>query len=178
MQTSLTKDMIKDNYLELVKCASDINKITVSSIINKAQISRQTFYYHFQDIFDLYEYVVLSDFEEIHTKCLSSVTIEEGLEYLFNFIGEKKMLINCLLRSSKRSIIDDVLYKNAKQLVSDFLNYKILETDNPSENYNFLIEFYCCAITGICSRLLADKYFNFDAKQIAKKIVYLIQSEL
>ena len=58
MQKDVTKNMIKDSFLKLLNRSNDIDKITVSSIIKQAKISRQTFYYHFQDIYDLREWII------------------------------------------------------------------------------------------------------------------------
>lgn len=44
-----TKDLIIDSFLSLVK-EKDLEKISVTDIVEKCQISRQTFYYHFDDI--------------------------------------------------------------------------------------------------------------------------------
>ena len=42
------KDLLKEK---------PFNKITVNDIANKCDINRQTFYYHFQDIRDLIEWI-------------------------------------------------------------------------------------------------------------------------
>lgn len=38
-----------------------LNKITINDIAEKAEINRQTFYYHFQDIVDLIEWICMTD---------------------------------------------------------------------------------------------------------------------
>lgn len=44
-----TKDLIVNSFLKLM-CSEDFDKITVTELVNNCQISRQTFYYHFDDI--------------------------------------------------------------------------------------------------------------------------------
>ncbi len=46
------KDRIADVFLELVKKKS-IDKITIKNIVEQCGITRQSFYYHFSDIFNL-----------------------------------------------------------------------------------------------------------------------------
>ena len=38
-----------------------LDKITVIDIVNDCEVNRQTFYYHFQDIYDLLEWVYLNE---------------------------------------------------------------------------------------------------------------------
>lgn len=49
-----TKKCIKKSFAKLLS-ERDISKITVTDLINDAEISRTTFYAHYSDIFDLFE---------------------------------------------------------------------------------------------------------------------------
>lgn len=53
-RTRVTKILIKESFLELLKTTS-LNKITVTKICENADINRVTFYKHYLDVFDLYE---------------------------------------------------------------------------------------------------------------------------
>ena len=44
-----TKKIINETYLEIQE-ENTYNKITVQDIVNRCQVNRNTFYYHFQDI--------------------------------------------------------------------------------------------------------------------------------
>ena len=58
-----TKKMILDTFVELLEL-KPISKITVSEIVNKCQINRKTFYYHFTDIYDLLEWFLNDRIQE------------------------------------------------------------------------------------------------------------------
>ena len=47
-----TKRAIKDAFMSLLN-ERPFEKITVKDIIEKCGVSRNTFYYHFQDVYDL-----------------------------------------------------------------------------------------------------------------------------
>lgn len=49
-----TKKCIKKSFAKLLS-ERDVSKITVTDLINDAEISRTTFYAHYSDIFDLFE---------------------------------------------------------------------------------------------------------------------------
>ena len=44
-----TKEIIRDAFLELLE-EKPYNKITVQDIVNRCQVNRNTFYYHFQGL--------------------------------------------------------------------------------------------------------------------------------
>ena len=49
------KKQISDTFIDMLE-KEDIDKITVTRLIEKCHISRQTFYYHFHDIMDVLEW--------------------------------------------------------------------------------------------------------------------------
>ena len=60
--SQFTKKAIVETFLELLKEHS-LDKITVKDIVEKCGINRNTFYYYYQDIYDL-----IDDVFDIETK--------------------------------------------------------------------------------------------------------------
>lgn len=54
--TNKTKDQLSHNFLILLK-TKGIEEISVSELCKKSDISRETFYYHFQDKYDLISWI-------------------------------------------------------------------------------------------------------------------------
>ena len=52
-----TKKAISEVFWQLLE-EKPYNKITVQNIVERCQVNRNTFYYHFQDIPDLTEYSI------------------------------------------------------------------------------------------------------------------------
>lgn len=68
-RTRYTRDVIKSAFIELLE-NKPINKISVASICERAEINRGTFYIHYRDVYDLQEQVeeefridIMSDIE-------------------------------------------------------------------------------------------------------------------
>jgi AcrR family transcriptional regulator len=84
-----TKKAIKSAFAELLK-VKGINNITVSDIVDIADISRKTFYYHYAGIWDIVEEIegeVLTKLEQGY----KSITLEEILhspQILFEKISD------------------------------------------------------------------------------------------
>lgn len=118
------KDKIKDTFLEMLK-TTPIEKIKVKDLAQKCNISRQTFYYYYYDIFSILQYM----FEKETEKALEDVTFIDDLENsyirIMNWFKKNQMLIQVtynydngrLLKSCLKKIfipaIDKLLQKNS-----------------------------------------------------------------
>lgn len=58
-----TKRKIADCVKVLMR-RKEISKITIQDIMDATRMSRQSFYYHFKDIYDVLEWIGLNDFKE------------------------------------------------------------------------------------------------------------------
>ena len=56
------KSMIAETFMALSK-TKDVDKITVMDLVKACHISRQTFYYHFQDILEVIEWSMQQAFQ-------------------------------------------------------------------------------------------------------------------
>ncbi len=67
MSSLTTKKAIAYTFKDLLK-EKPFNKITVNDIACQCNINRQTFYYHFQDIPDLVEWICIDDVDHLIKK--------------------------------------------------------------------------------------------------------------
>ena len=58
-----TKKKIADCVRQLMK-RKEISKITIGDIMEATGMSRQSFYYHFKDIYDVLEWIGSNDFKD------------------------------------------------------------------------------------------------------------------
>ncbi|WP_373845150.1 TetR/AcrR family transcriptional regulator C-terminal domain-containing protein [Clostridium sp.] len=176
MRVDVTKNIIKDSFFKLLSSNKDIDKITISSIITKAKISRQTFYYHFQDIYDLQEWVIKTGFEEI--KNMKAETYRESLDFSFDYVSQHKKLINKSLQSLKREFIEKIIFENFKNYLYTLLRIEQFGDKISQEDYNFSIEFISYAITGICIKLVSDKGLQISTGDLIDKIDKLVVGKM
>lgn len=84
-----TRLLITEAFTELID-EKGFQSITVADITERATINRSTFYAHFEDKFDLFDFVVLSSFlETLHTKLPpGSDYCQDGLKTLILTVFE------------------------------------------------------------------------------------------
>ena len=56
-----------------------LQKITIRELVEECGLNRQTFYYHFKDIYDLLRWMFIYDGEQLLNKRLTTETWEEAL---------------------------------------------------------------------------------------------------
>ena len=75
--SNFTKIAIQQSFLRLLSQRS-ITKITVKDIVEDCGINRNSFYYHFQDLPQLLETVIIESADEIISRIPESFSLEEG----------------------------------------------------------------------------------------------------
>lgn len=122
-----TKRLIKSVFAEMLSEYKEISKISVSELCARADISRGTFYSHYDDTYGIaedYENELIDRFFD-NTKLVEAVNAEKFAEIFFRYIRENDENYKLLCRSN------DFLFA-AKKLTTIATN-KFLELCNRDE---------------------------------------------
>ena len=94
-----TKENIASVFLDLLE-SKPIDRISVKDVVEVCGITRQTFYYHFTDIFDLLSYALEKKEACLLQKTETTSDLREGLRIIISaFIENKRFFI---LRIAKK----------------------------------------------------------------------------
>ena len=88
-EAALTKRVIADSLKELCR-EKPFDKISVGEIAEKCNINRQTFYYHFQDKYDLLTWIYYEDFYNPSLTDLDFDNWDVCMERLLTLVKENK----------------------------------------------------------------------------------------
>lgn len=105
------KRMIAETLHELLR-KKPLDKITVKELADYCHISRQTFYYHFQDIMQVVEWDQDRVLNEVVQKSLSAADAREAVDvdYILHFYSCG--LVGLMLRDLKQKNPDIEVIKN------------------------------------------------------------------
>ena len=87
-----------------------LSKITVSELIAECNVNRKTFYYHFQDIYDLLKWMFDQEAIEIVKNFDLIVNTEEAIRFVMDYVEENKHIINCAYDSMGHEAIKQFFY--------------------------------------------------------------------
>lgn len=170
MSSLTTKKAIAYTFKDLLKEKS-FSKITVNDIAKSCDINRQTFYYHFQDIRDLVEWICIEEVDRILDKKSEFKTWEDKFLSVFHLMEDEKIFITNIYHS----VSIEVLRKNISRLV-----YPIIyeEISNMAKNLNeddkvFITNFYKYAFVSIVLNWIENN-MNENPKDIVNKVSNLV----
>lgn len=89
MQKQATNQILADSFKELV-LTEPIEKITIKEITDKAGVIRPTFYNHFQDKYELLEWIIRTELIEPVIPFLEGGFIKEGITLIFANVEKEK----------------------------------------------------------------------------------------
>jgi|GEM_PF-565218 len=140
--------------------------ITISDIADDCGMNRMTFYYHFQDIYDLIDWSFAEEAEKILAGKKSYETWQEGYLQLFLSILENKPLIMNVYRTVSREQLEQYLFKVSYRLLRDVVEEEDKERVVREEDKDFIANFYKYAYVG----LILD-WIRGDMKENPEKII-------
>lgn len=98
-----TEDNIQKEVINLIKCVPFSN-INVNLICNNLNITRQAFYYHYENVFDVIYAIYLSN--PIKNEYKNS--IKETLNDLINYLNVHKTFHELIYKSDAKEILLDI----------------------------------------------------------------------
>lgn len=126
-----------------------LNKITVQDIADECGINRQTFYYHFQDIYDLVEWTCIEDTEKVIKENKTYDTWQEGFLAVFDLAKKDKTFIDNIYRSVSLEMLEQYLYRLVYPLLKNVVDEKANGQTVREENKKYIADFYKYAFVGV-----------------------------
>ena len=106
-ESNLTKKAIALSAKELTK-EKPYDKISISDIADRCGIKRQTFYYHFQDLYDLIEWILIEDARKALNEKKNYAHWKEGLSNIFEAVYINKPFILNVYHDISRDKIEKI----------------------------------------------------------------------
>ncbi len=173
-----TKKMLCASLKKLMKNKA-FSKITVSELIKDCQINRKTFYYHFEDIYDLLKWMLEQEAIEVVKQFNILSDYKDAFYFVFDYVEKNSYFLNCIYDSMGRDLLKRFLYQDFIELVEDLIrDAEKAENVVISDNYRtFLCNFYTEAIAGMLINLFQDPQ-KHDKEEILQYISIIIRQSL
>jgi len=87
-----TRKLIKRTFAELINEKKEISKVTVTELVKRADITRSTFYTHYDDIYEVADDYQLETIELL----ISDDNVLQSVKDIYNYFDD---IINCLKKN-------------------------------------------------------------------------------
>ena len=150
-----TKDILTTSIKKLMK-KKPLDKIPVSEIVNDCGVSRRTFYYHFEDVYDAIGYICENDLKRLIKDEKENESYSDKASRFFNYMIENKSSIVGIQKSSQSWRIRNMYF----QITSNYI-YEILKNDKFATNVNehelkVLADCYSTSISAIMVEMVLN----------------------
>ena len=125
-----------------------LNKITINDITEDCGVNRMTFYYHFKDIYDLVDWIMVEDAAKAQ-EGKSFETWSEAFLDILNEIRDNKVLVQNVYRSISREQVEQYLYKMLDPTLHNFIDREATALSVQDADKQFVIDFYKYALVGM-----------------------------
>ena len=169
------KSMIADAFIKL-SGEKNIDKITVKDIVDECGISRQSFYYHFQDILEGIECSAEQAFHKLLDKNMAADD-SDAVFHDFSVASENaNVLLHKLLHSQKREDIERIMVRSVRTYLQELMARKGRQVALPYEDMDIALSFCTYGIVGLLLEYCEKK--DFDRKKLAKQMHRLLTGRM
>lgn len=119
-------DVLAESLKELSK-TRPIEKITIKEITDKAGVIRPTFYNHFQDKYELLEWIVQVELLEPAEPLFDNGLLREGITFLFTAMEKEKEFYERAARLEGQNSFVEMIQKEITQLILRHINVDALK---------------------------------------------------
>ncbi len=163
-----TQKFIMSTFMQLLEGES-LDKITVRDIVEECEINRNTFYYHYSDIYDLLDDVFRVETEKFMSEDVDeNTTFGEEYERAACFVLKYKKAILHIYDSKKRDVLQNYLETLAFSFISRFVKKEADGYGLPDEDIDYITGFYTNAIVGNTLGWIKRKLPSGQEKFIAR----------
>ncbi len=153
-----TLNSLHDAFLELLS-TTDLSKISVSELSQKAGINRKTFYVYYSDVEDLLEELetrLISKFMPILEGIRNSHGIMDPYEFvkIFTSIINEDVEVYRLL--SKRQLLPHFITKVKDMAIDVFITHFDLDKEPDAIKYHYFVDYTAAGILSVLSKWISD----------------------
>lgn len=126
-----------------------LEKIRIIDITEYCGVNRQTFYYHFKDIYDLLEWVYTNEATKALGEKKTYETWQQGFKQIFQYIVNNKEFVLTTFNSVSREYLERYLYNEVYLLLIGVVEEKAKGIPVREKDKSFIADFYKYAFVGI-----------------------------
>ncbi len=144
----ITKQAIATGLKTLMN-QKGFDKITISDITKSCGLNRQTFYYHFQDKFELLNWIFYHEVIAVLTDGLNLDNWQENLHRMLKVMEANKVFYQNAINQSFQNEFSEYLIEIAVGLFCNIIENLAGDGKLEEEDKKFIAEFYAFGVVGI-----------------------------
>lgn len=154
-----------------------IDRITVKEITDDCGVNRQTFYYHFQDVYDLMEWIFKEDVANLMGEYQETGAFKDGLKRLFAYMDRNRVLIVNAYHSLSWEHLRDAIAEVARPIIAEMVEEESKDKGISDSDKNFIVASYISWIVGLALEWV-DGNMSIDYNQKIDRFFLLLNGSV
>ena len=154
-----------------------LNKITINDITEDCGVNRMTFYYHFKDIYDLVDWIMVEDAAKALEGRQSFENWTDAFLDILHQVQDNKVLVMNVYRSVSREQVEQYLYKLLDHMLRDFVDRSAQGFTVQDSDKQFIIDFYKYGFVGLALEWIR-RDMKTDPAIMAERLNTIMQGDL
>lgn len=174
--SQVTKKALANSLKQLLE-HKQLNKITVSDITQQCGVNRQTFYYHFQDIYALMEWIYADDAARVLAGKKGEDTWQQGFLQVLEYARDNRSLVQNTYHSVSRELLEQWLYREMYRLLRGVVDEKAQGLAVSEEDCASVAHFYKYAFVGLVLDWIASG-MKTEPEQLAQLVNTIMEGSI
>lgn len=142
------KKLISSTFVKLVSKKA-FDKITIKDIVDSCEINRNTFYYHYSDIYGLLEEIFKTELNIVIERHKETGSYMDGLIEVAQKAYSHKKFIFSICSSRSFDYFEHYMYRACKPIMIEVVSSLASDLDLPDDDLDFIASFYEYACMGV-----------------------------
>ena len=126
-----------------------LDDITVKEIVEDCEVNRQTFYYHFEDIYDQVRWMFRQEAVKLLDQQEGVLVWQDGLLQLFRYLEENRDICLCAMHSVSHEHLRRFFQADIYDIIHRVINQLTEDLHTNEEEKDILTHFYVSALAGM-----------------------------
>lgn len=146
--TQLTKNALMEAFIRLLG-ERPLDQITVRDIAGECGVSRNTFYYHFGDVYALLEALLRREMDRLMKERREGETGGEGLRRLFGWVAGHQRIANHIYSGTDPTVLEHLLFHTTEQVFMAYILDAAKGLDAAEDDLRFMCYAYQSMFVGM-----------------------------
>ena len=174
MQNSTEEILV--SALELVLQKKPIDKITVKDIVSECDLTRQTFYNHFTDIYELVDWAAGQATKRALNNSADYNNWQQGFYDVMIIIRDNQTIIDNTYKSAYRDLMEKHIYQVIYSYIIAVVEKQAVGMSVDQKHKDFIAHFYSLAFIAVIFEWLKDGMKD-DPQDIVDQTAVLVQGD-
>lgn len=143
-----TKKAIISAFLDLLEVES-LDKITITDITEHCEINRKTFYYYYEDLYDLIEDIFQMETQKVLDDTKEGTSLYEEFKHAIMLLLEYKKAMFHMYNSKSKDILERYLQNVTERFVKRYVEQRAQKVNATQAQTQFACEYYRCSLIAV-----------------------------